>query len=94
MSSSPRRARSSAVGDARVVLLADAAHNPAQLLRDDYASVTYVDPQLAQRTRAALADELAGSGALITMTHDAGNRFGRLERADGARRWAYAPSIE
>jgi glyoxylase-like metal-dependent hydrolase (beta-lactamase superfamily II) len=78
----------------RVVLLADAAHNPAQLLRDDYASVTDVDPRLAQRTRAALADELTGSGALITMTHDAGNRFGRLELVDGARRWAYAPSIE
>src|SRR3954451_13994063 len=27
-------------GEERVVLLADAAHNPAQLLRDDYASVT------------------------------------------------------
>jgi hypothetical protein len=77
-----------------VVLLADAAHNPAQLLRDDYASVTDVDPRLAQRTRAALAEELTDSGALITMTHDAGNRLGRLERVDGARRWAYAPSIE
>lgn len=77
-----------------MVLLADAAHNPAQLLRDDYASVTDVDPRLAQRTRAALAGELTDSGALITMTHDAGNRLGRLERVDGARRWAYAPSIE
>jgi glyoxylase-like metal-dependent hydrolase (beta-lactamase superfamily II) len=76
------------------VLLADAAHNPAQLLSDDYESVTDVDPQLARTTRAALAEELAGSGALITMTHDAGNRFGRLELVEGARRWTYAPSIE
>ncbi len=83
-----------AAGGERVVLLADAAHNPGQLLRDDYASVTDVDAQLAQRTRAALAAELTGSGALITMTHDAGNRFGRLELVDGARCWAYAPSIE
>jgi glyoxylase-like metal-dependent hydrolase (beta-lactamase superfamily II) len=75
----------------RVVLLADAAHNPAQLLRDDYRSVTDVDPELAAGTRAALAVELAGSGKLITMTHDAGNRFGRL---DADRRWTYAPSIE
>jgi glyoxylase-like metal-dependent hydrolase (beta-lactamase superfamily II) len=76
------------------VLLADAAHNPAQLLSDDYESMTDVDPQLAQRTRAALAEELAGSGRLVTMTHDAGNRFGRLTREDGQRRWTYAPSIE
>jgi glyoxylase-like metal-dependent hydrolase (beta-lactamase superfamily II) len=78
------------IGDTHV-LLADAAHNPAQLLSDDYTSVTDVDPELARRTRAALAAELEGSGKLITMTHDAGNRFGRLERG---RRWTYAPSIE
>jgi glyoxylase-like metal-dependent hydrolase (beta-lactamase superfamily II) len=78
----------------RAVLLADAAHNPAQLLTDDWESITDVDPELAQRTRATLAEELLGSGALITMTHDAGNRFGHLERVDGTRRWTYAPSIE
>jgi glyoxylase-like metal-dependent hydrolase (beta-lactamase superfamily II) len=75
----------------RAVVLADAAHNPAQLLSDDWTSATDVDPDLAQRTRAALAQELAGSGALITTTHDAGNRFGRLEvGADGVRRWVLA----
>ena len=81
----------------RATLLADAAHNPAQLLSDDWESATDVDPRLAQRTRAALAAELADSGTLITMTHDAGNRFGRLASAGGARRWepaSYAPSIE
>jgi glyoxylase-like metal-dependent hydrolase (beta-lactamase superfamily II) len=87
-----------ASGGERAVLLADAAHNPAQLLADDWESATDVDPALARRTRAAVADELAGSGALITMTHDAGNRFGRLELVDGARRWVYAeaqaPSME
>jgi glyoxylase-like metal-dependent hydrolase (beta-lactamase superfamily II) len=78
------------VGD-RFVLLGDAAHNPAQLLSDDYTSATDVDPELARRTRAELAEELTGSDKLTTMTHDAGNRFGRLERG---RRWSYAPSIE
>src|SRR4051812_34615325 len=79
------------VGGGRVVLLADAAHNPAQLLRDDYASVTDLDPALAQRTRAALAEELVDSGALLTMTHDAGNRLGRLVTIDGRRAWGRAP---
>ena len=78
----------------RAVLLADAAHNPAQLEADDWHSVTDVDPDLARRTRATLAVELADTGTLITMTHDAGNRFGRLDIAGGARRWSYAPSIE
>jgi glyoxylase-like metal-dependent hydrolase (beta-lactamase superfamily II) len=71
-----------------IVLLADAAHNPAQLLAGDYRSATDVDAELAARTRAALAAELAGSGKLIAMTHHP--RWGRLER-DG---WVYAPSIE
>jgi len=79
------------VGD-DVVLLADAAHNPAQLLSDDYRSATDVDAELAAQTRAALADELAGSGKLIAMTHHP--RPGRLEVEAGRRRWVYAPSIE
>jgi glyoxylase-like metal-dependent hydrolase (beta-lactamase superfamily II) len=81
-----------ASGGERAVLLADAAHNPAQLLSDGWSSLTDVDPEAARRTRAALADELAGSGALITMTHDAGNAFGRLERVDGEHRWIRAPA--
>ena len=68
----------------RAVLLADASHNPAQLLTDDWASLTDVDPDQAQATRAALARELTDSGTLVTMTHDAGNVFGRLR--DGRRR--------
>jgi glyoxylase-like metal-dependent hydrolase (beta-lactamase superfamily II) len=79
----------------RALLLADAAHNPAQLLTDDWSSATDVDPELARATRAALARELLDSGTLATMTHDAGNRFGRLVSAGGGRRWErYAPSIE
>jgi glyoxylase-like metal-dependent hydrolase (beta-lactamase superfamily II) len=72
-----------------VVLLADAAHNPAQLVSAGWRSVTDVDAELAARTREELAEELAGSGKLIAMTHNRG--FGRL---DSRRRWAYAPSIE
>jgi glyoxylase-like metal-dependent hydrolase (beta-lactamase superfamily II) len=75
------------VGD-EAVLLADAAHNPAQLLTPGWRSVTDVDAALAARTREALADELADSGKLIAMTHHP--RPGRLERGG----WVYAPSIE
>src|SRR6201999_2949220 len=70
------------------LLLADAAHNPAQLLTDDYESVTDVDPALARATRAARAGELIETAAPATMTHDGGNRFGRLTLDGGERRWA------
>ncbi|HEX4753016.1 MAG TPA: MBL fold metallo-hydrolase [Solirubrobacterales bacterium] len=71
----------------RAVILADAAHNPGQLLSSDYTSATDVDPEMARRTREALAAELTDSGALITMTHHGGNRLGRLVGDGGGRRW-------
>jgi glyoxylase-like metal-dependent hydrolase (beta-lactamase superfamily II) len=70
------------------VLLADAAHNPAQLVTGGWRSVTDVDGELAARTREALAAELSDSGKLIAMTHHP--RAGRLARGG----WTYAPSIE
>lgn len=74
-------------GDERAVILADAAHNPAQLLSSDYTCVVDVDPALARQTRESLAAELTDSGALITMTHHGGNRPGRLVDGDRGRRW-------
>lgn len=79
-----------ASGNERAVLLADASHNPAQLLSDDWSSLTDVDPEQARVTRARLARELADSGTLVTMTHDAGNVLGRLVSVDGVRRWVRA----
>jgi len=70
------------------VILADAAHNPVQLLSDDWTSATDTDAELARVTRAGLAAELRDSGLLIAMTHHPG--FGRLTW-DG---WVQAPSIE
>ena len=75
-------------GTQRAALLADAAHSPVELLEDDWASPTDVDPALAQRTRARLARWLVDTGTPATMTHDGGNRFGRVVAgAGGARRW-------
>jgi glyoxylase-like metal-dependent hydrolase (beta-lactamase superfamily II) len=74
-------------GGERFVILADAAHNPAQLLAPDYTCVVDVDPELARATREALAAELTDSGALITMTHHGGNAPGRLVGDGEGRRW-------
>jgi glyoxylase-like metal-dependent hydrolase (beta-lactamase superfamily II) len=70
------------------VILADAAHNPAQLLSDGWTSSTDEDPELARATRARLADELRDSGTLIAMTHHPG--MGHLTGAG----WRQAPNIE
>ncbi len=67
------------------VILADAAHNPAQLLSDDWTCHADEDPELARRTRAALAAELVDGGKAITMTHY--GRFGRLVSDGPTRRW-------
>jgi glyoxylase-like metal-dependent hydrolase (beta-lactamase superfamily II) len=74
-------------GEERAVILADAAHNPAQLLAPEYTSVIDVDPALAQATREVLAAELTDTGTLITMTHHGGNRLGRLVGDGERRRW-------
>ncbi len=81
---------------ASVVLLADAAHNPAQLLSDDWTSATDVDPELARRdARRAGATSCASSGALIAMTHhprrrppevEAGRDAGPTRPASSSRR--------
>ena len=75
-------------------LLADAAHNPAQLLSDDWTSVTDVDPELARATRAALADELRDSGTLIDDDPRRRQPLRPPRPRRRRRRWAYAPSIE
>jgi glyoxylase-like metal-dependent hydrolase (beta-lactamase superfamily II) len=77
-------------GDERAVILADAAHNPAQLLSADYTCVVDVDPELARTTREQLAAELTDSGAVITMTHHGGNPPGRLISDGDRRRWVPA----
>lgn len=74
------------------LLLADVAHSPAELLEDDWSSPTDEDAELAQRTRAELAQELIRTGALATMTHFGGNGFGRVVERDGKRAWESIPS--
>lgn len=77
-------------GDERAVILADVAHNPAELLDPGYTSPTDVDAALAQATREALAAELTDTGTLITMTHHGGNRLGRLVGDGEGGHWEMA----
>jgi glyoxylase-like metal-dependent hydrolase (beta-lactamase superfamily II) len=74
-------------GAERAMLLGDVVHCPIQLLDDEWAGISDVDPALAKRTRNALARELEGSGVPVAGAHFEGMHFGRLLVAEGKRRW-------
>jgi glyoxylase-like metal-dependent hydrolase (beta-lactamase superfamily II) len=77
-------------GTARALLLGDVVHCPVELLDDEWAGLGDVDPDLARRTRVALARELEGTDVPIAAAHFPGMAFGRLLRAQGRRSWVVA----
>jgi hypothetical protein len=54
---------------------------------DEWAIMGDVDPELARRTRTALAREIEGAGVPVAGTHFEGMRFGRLLPGDSGRQW-------
>jgi glyoxylase-like metal-dependent hydrolase (beta-lactamase superfamily II) len=72
------------------LLIGDVAHNPAELLEDDWPGVADHDPPQARATARALAAELVDSGTPFAAAHFAGMRWGRLVNVDGRRRWVEA----
>jgi glyoxylase-like metal-dependent hydrolase (beta-lactamase superfamily II) len=78
-------------GTARALLLGDVVHCPVELLDSEWASLGDVDPDLAKRTKVALAAELESSRVPATASHFPGMRFGRLVPAEGRRRWTIDP---
>jgi glyoxylase-like metal-dependent hydrolase (beta-lactamase superfamily II) len=76
-------------GTERALLLGDAVHCPVELLDDEWAGMADVDPELALRTRVALARELEGSDVPVAASHFPGMQFGRLLAASGRRSWVF-----
>jgi len=74
-------------GSARALLLGDVVHCPVELVDDEWAGMGDVDPDLAKRTRVALAKEIEGKDLPVAAAHFAGLRFGRLLSGEGRRRW-------
>ncbi|HUP85897.1 MAG TPA: MBL fold metallo-hydrolase [Acidimicrobiales bacterium] len=74
-------------GDERAMLLGDVVHCPVELLDDEWQGMSDVDPELALRTRTALAKELEGRDIPVAAAHFPGMRFGRLLAASGRRSW-------
>ncbi len=74
-------------GAERAMLLGDVVHCPVELLDDEWAGMGDVDPELALRTRNALARELEGTDIPVAAAHFPGLQFGRLLLGEGKRQW-------
>ena len=74
-------------GTARGLLLGDVVYCPLELIDDEWAGLGDVDPELAKRTRNALARELEGTDVRVSGAHFPEMHFGRLVRAEGKRRF-------
>ncbi|MBO0714346.1 MAG: MBL fold metallo-hydrolase [Acidimicrobiales bacterium] len=79
-------------GTERALLLGDVVHCPVELLEDEWAGMGDVDPDLARRTRVALARELEGTDVPVAAAHFQGMQFGRLLSAQGRRSWVFSDS--
>ena len=74
-------------GPERALLIGDVAHCPVELLAPEWEVLSDVDPDLARRTREALAREYEGTDVPMAASHFAGMQFGRLLPAQGRRQW-------
>ena len=74
-------------GTDRALLLGDVVHCPVELLDDEWAGMGDVDPELAKRTRNALARELEGAEVPVAAAHFPGLQFGKLLIGNGKRQW-------
>jgi glyoxylase-like metal-dependent hydrolase (beta-lactamase superfamily II) len=74
-------------GPARALLLGDVVHCPVELVDDEWAGMGDVDPELAKRTRIALAREIEGKDLPVAAAHFPGMQFGRLLAGEGRRQW-------
>jgi glyoxylase-like metal-dependent hydrolase (beta-lactamase superfamily II) len=77
-------------GTDRALLLGDVVHCPVELLDDEWAGLGDVDPDLARRTRIALARELEGTDTPVAAAHFPGLQFGRLLAGQGQRNFVFS----
>jgi glyoxylase-like metal-dependent hydrolase (beta-lactamase superfamily II) len=74
-------------GTSRGLLLGDVVHCPIELVDDEWAGLGDVDPELAKRTKNALAREIEGTDTPVAAAHFPDMVFGRLLSANGKRFW-------
>ena len=70
-------------GASRALLIGDAVHCPAELLDEQWAGIGDMDPDLAHRTKQALARQYNDGHTLIGAGHFPGLILGRLMVGNG-----------
>jgi len=62
-------------------------HCPVELVEDEWGGLGDVDPELATRTKNALAREIEGTSTPVAAAHFPGLVWGRVLPAQGKRQW-------
>lgn len=75
----------------RLVIAGDALHHPAHVEHPEWGGPDDADPERAARSRTALLDQVAGTGALVAAAHFPAPGVGYVERV-GAFRF-FAPGV-
>lgn len=74
----------------RAMILGDVIHCPLELVDDEFAIMSDIDPAMAKRSKEILRKELEGSSVHASSSHFPGLEFGRLLKGEGKRYWAWS----
>jgi len=77
-------------GEDRAMILGDVIHCPLELVDNEFAIMSDIDPAMAKRSKEILRKELEGTNIHVSSSHFPGLEFGRLLKGEGKRYWAWA----
>jgi len=77
-------------GEERAMILGDVIHCPLELVDNEFAIMSDIDPAMAKRSKDILRQELEGTNVHVSSSHFPGLEFGRLLKGEGKRYWAWA----
>jgi len=74
----------------RAMILGDVIHCPLELVDNEFAIMSDIDPAMAKRSKDILRMELEGANVHVSSSHFPGLEFGRLLKGEGKRYWAWS----
>jgi len=77
-------------GEDRAMLLGDVIHCPMELVDNEFAIMSDIDPGMAKRSKDILRKEIEGTNVHVSSSHFPGLEFGRLLKGEGKRYWSWA----
>jgi glyoxylase-like metal-dependent hydrolase (beta-lactamase superfamily II) len=77
-------------GEERAMILGDVIHCPLELVDNEFAIMSDIDPAMAKHSKDILRMELEGTNVHVSSSHFPGLEFGRLLKGEGKRYWTWA----